>query len=104
MNHRTVLLLTSVSSVTLSAVSSGAGVLGKPFETQQPASFLKNEACQSQSTHKAESFLCQELVLVWREQAQSLRQERWSQASVTGFPATWTLRNEVVESELGLTY
>lgn len=95
----------SVSSVNSSAVSSGAGVLGKPFETRQLASFLKNEEQRSQSTHKVESFPCpQELVLVWREQAQSHQWEGWSQASVTGFPGTWTLRNEVVESELCLIY
>lgn len=95
-----------MSSVNPSAVSSGAGVLGKPFETQQLASFLKNEARQSQPTHKAESSpSLQELVLVWREQAQSLQREGWSPASVgNGLPGTWTLRNEVVESELCLIF
>lgn len=83
----------------------GLGSWGSHLRHTQLASFLKNEARQSQPTHKAESFPCpRELVLVWREQAQSLRWEGWSQASVTGFPGTWTLRNEAVESELRLIY
>lgn len=44
---------------------------------------LPEERGASQPTHKAESSPSpQKLVLVWREQAQSLQQEGWSQASV----------------------
>lgn len=82
----------------------GLGSWGNHLRHNLPASWRMRSIGQ-QSTHKVESFPCpQELVLVWREQAQSHQWEGWSQASVTGFPGTWTLRNEVVESELCLIY
>lgn len=71
-----------MSSGTPSAVSSGAGVLGKPFETQRLASFLKSEARQSQPTHKAESPRVLKSWFLFGEQAPSLQLEGWSQASV----------------------
>lgn len=71
-----------MSSVTPSAVSSGAGVLGKPSQTQQLASFPKKEAHRPQPTHKAESPRVLKSWFLFGEQARSLQWEGWSQASV----------------------
>lgn len=105
MNHRTVPLLDVCVKCESISSELWAGVLGKPFETQQLASFLKNEVHHSQLTKPSHPRVLKSWFLFGESRLKaSNRRGGLKPLLETGFPGTWTLRNEVVKSELCLIY